>query len=161
MASVKIKTQIYFLIRTIILLLMGAMVFSMFTINRLKNNLQIQVHTTAVILGLKDNLTTLLNAETVERGFIITSDTNYLELYHLALQNVNTNLKQRRTLTKDNPVQQKNIDTLENLISQKLTRITTLIALKKQNDWGKINAVMVNDEGKYIMDKIRPCRLRK
>src|SRR5207237_3213507 len=78
----KTKAFISLIIGVIMLLLLATLFFSLFTINRIKSNLTIQVHTSTVILALKDNLTYLLNAETGERGFIITSDTNFLEPYH-------------------------------------------------------------------------------
>src|SRR5580693_6184623 len=112
MTSLQIKPKIYLLIGAIVLLLVATIWFSLFTISRLKSNLEIQVHTTTVILTLKENLTTLLNAETSERGFIITADTNYLQPCTTALQNITGNTKQLRTLTIDNPLQQKNLDTL-------------------------------------------------
>jgi len=115
-----------------------------------------QVHTTTVMLTLNDNLISLLNAETGERGFIATGDTNYLEPFNLALQNITRNTIELRTRTKDNPIQQKNLDTLEQLINKKLSIITTLIALKKQTDQQtKETMLPFFREGKRTMDRIR------
>ena len=152
----KIKSQIYLLIGVILILLITATLFSFFTVNRLKSNLEIQVHTTTVMLALDSNLFFLLNAETGERGFIITADTNYLEPYKVALQNIAVNTRQLRTLTKDNPVQQRKIDTLENLINKKIVRMSTLVSVKKRADENAIKKILAtSNEGKDIMDRIR------
>ena len=142
MSASKTQTSIALLSGVIVLLLIVTTVFSLFTVNRLRSNLDIQVHTSSVITDLKDNLIFLVDAETGERGFIITADTNYLEPYNLALQNIQRSMKQLRTLTKDDPMQQKSLDTLEHLITNKLQRISALISLKKQGDEKTINREM-------------------
>jgi len=151
----KIKKSILLPIGVILLLLIATMLFSLFTINRLKSNLSWQIHTTTVTLKLKQNLTYLLNAETGERGFVLTLDTTYLEPYLLAVHNLDGNTKQLRTLTADNPVQQKNLDTLEVLISQKISRIVNVVALTKKGDENAARIMLAKKEAKYIMDKIR------
>jgi signal transduction histidine kinase/CHASE3 domain sensor protein len=156
MYPANIKRSIYLLVGVILALLIATMMFSLFAIHRLKNNLAIQVHATTVRLTLNDNLISLLNAETGERGFIITGDTNFLAPYKLALQNITSNTKTLRTLTSDNLVQQQNLDTLENYIGKKLSLIATLISLKRQNDEKAINTILtLSHNGKDIMDRIR------
>src|SRR6185436_4321958 len=111
MAS-KIKTSISLIIGIILILLISTLIFSLYTINKLRSNLKIQVHTQTVIQALKDNLIFLVDAETGERGFLITSDSNYLQPYNLALQNINSNTARLRSLISDNPDQRRNIDSL-------------------------------------------------
>ena len=152
----KIKSKIYLLIGLILLLLVTATFFSFFTVNRLKNNLENQVHSTAVLLTLDSNLIFLVNAETGERGFIITSDTSYLEPYDLALRNIAVNTARLRILTRNNPVQQRNIDTLESLINQKMARMAQLVSVGKKGDIHAIKMILTtSSEGKNIMDRIR------
>jgi signal transduction histidine kinase len=156
MTSARIKASIYLLVGIISLFLISTIYFSLYSINRLKSNLAIQMHTTQVMLTINDNFISLLNAETGERGFIVTADTNYLEPYNLALQDIAGNTKRLRTLTMDNPVQQQNIDTLEIYINKELSRTATLISLKKQANEKALKMMLaVFGEGKDIMDRIR------
>ncbi len=156
MNPLKIKVQIYLLIGVILVLLITTTFFSFFTVNRLKSNLDIQVHTTTVMLAVDSNLIFLINAETGERGFIITADTNYLEPYKVAIQNISVNTPHLRALTIDNPVQQRNVDTLENLINQEIVRMATLISIKKQADESAIKTILAaSGKGKGLMDRIR------
>ncbi len=151
----KIKTSITLLVGIILLVLFVTLIFSLVSINRLQNNLKVQVHTNTVIFELKDNLTFLLDAETGARGFVITSDTSYLHPYYLALPKIAVNTNQLRELTQDNPIQQKNQDTLEKLIRQKLARLATGILLKKQADEKAKPVIHSSHEGNSIMEKIR------
>lgn len=153
--ALKIKTTISLIIGIILLLLISTLLFSLYTVNKIKSNLKIQVHTRTVIITLKDNLTFLLDSETGERGFLITSDTNYLQPYKISLQNISSNIAQLRSLTKDNPSQQRNLDTLEKFITLKLSYTENLIALKKQGDEKKIKEIKISNNGKYFMDQIR------
>ncbi len=117
--------------------------------------MKIQVHTRTVILALKDNITFLLDAETAEHGFIITADTSYLRQYSMARHNINANIKQLRLLVNDNPNQIQKLDTLDKFINQKLLFIDKLFSLKKQSNAPTINAMLVSNKSKYLMDNIR------
>jgi signal transduction histidine kinase/CHASE3 domain sensor protein len=153
MAYSKVKTPIFILTGIILALLIATMLFSLFTIHRLKSNLSVQVHTTTVLVALDDNLISLLNAETGERGFMATADTNYLQPYYLALQNITSNTTRLRILTKDNLIQQRHLDTLEQLINKELLLTGSLISLKKQGD--EKTMFTISREGKGVMDRIR------
>ncbi|HTA81885.1 MAG TPA: CHASE3 domain-containing protein [Bacteroidia bacterium] len=156
MNPAKIKTSIYLLIGVILALLIGTMLYSLYTIHRLKSNLAIQVHTTKVRLALNDGLTSLLNAETGERGYRSTGDTNYLQPYYLGLKNITGNMQQLRMLTADNKEQQKDLDTLESLASQKFALLARLISLKKQGNEKNIDSIMaISNKAKNTMDRIR------
>jgi len=156
MTASKTKTSIALLSGIIALLIAVTVVFSLYTASRLRSNLDIQVHTTKVISALKDNLIFLIDAETGERGFIITADTNYLEPYNLALQNIDHSIVLLRSLTEDNLAQQKKMDTLEHLVKNKLQGISALISLKKQGDEKTLSQILSkSDEGKKVMDNIR------
>jgi len=154
MAS-KIKTSISIIIGIILLLLISTLIFSLYTINKLRSNLKIQVHTQTVIQALKDNLIFLVDAETGERGFLITSDSSYLQPYNSALLNINANTAQLRSLISDNPVQRRNIDSLEKYINLKVSYTKNLITLKHQGDDKAIKEILILNRGKYFMDQVR------
>jgi len=152
----RIKSSIYWLSSIILLLLVGTMLFSVFSIGRLKNNLATQVHSTTVMSALNDNLISMLNAETGERGFLITGDTSYLEPYNKGHQNIAGNITRLRALTINNPVQQTSLDTLENYINKKFSLIERSISLKKQGDNEAIKLMLAaSAEEKRMMDAIR------
>ena len=150
-----VKTRIILIIGLIVLLLLSTMLFSISTIDKVKSNLAVQVQTRTAIITLKDNFSLLLSAETAERGYIITSDSSYLEPYTETTREIDSITRQLNTLLSYSPVQQKNFDTLELLIQRKFAYIEKLISLKNQRNEKEIARVMVSNEGKHIMDEIR------
>jgi hypothetical protein len=74
-------------------------------------------NTAAVLLSL------LTDAETGQRGLLITGDTSYLQPYEAALASIPKYLQQLRQLTSDNRRQQENLAALDGLIRQKLDEL--------------------------------------
>jgi signal transduction histidine kinase len=159
-ASSRIRKSIYIIFGVTLLLLISTMLFSNYTIRRVEENMKIQVHTRTVIIALKDNLTLLLNAETEERGFVITGDSSFLKLHDTEIQKINSTTKQIRALVSDNPAQMVKMDTLEHLIQLKISRIRSLIALKKQAQEKNIRDQLVDTDWKSVMDTIQAVNQR-
>src|SRR5688572_1507039 len=65
----------------------------------------------AVFSGLKD-------AESEQRGYLITGEAQYLESYDAAARKIAQETRDLRTLTADNPSQQRRIDVLEPLLGK-------------------------------------------
>jgi signal transduction histidine kinase len=149
------RTKIYIVIGIIIVLLLSTLLYSLFTISGIRKSLEVQVNTRTIIIGLKDNLTDLLNAETGERGFFITGDTSYLQPYYLAEKNLYKNLSKIRILMQGNRAQQSLLDSLNVAIEKKLEYSRRSIALRIQGDdaWHKEDFRAI--EGKQLMDRIR------
>jgi CHASE3 domain sensor protein/nitrogen-specific signal transduction histidine kinase len=160
MRDPSVKTRITLIIALIVLLLVSTMLFSISTIKKVKNNLEVQVQTRTAVIALKDNFSLLLAAETAERGYIITADSTYLEPYYETVKRIDSNTNLLRTLLSDHPVQQTNLTALEKFIDLKLAYIEKLIALKNLGNEKEIATVMVSNEGKHIMDDIRAVNRR-
>src|ERR1700689_2486336 len=56
-----------------------------------------------------------VNAETGQRGFVLTGEDRYLDSYRTGTREVDGNLARLRELTADNPAQQRKIDQLQQL----------------------------------------------
>ncbi len=77
-------------------------------------------------------LTALLkDAETGQRGYLITGVDAYLDPYTAATGDANRELKSVRELTSDNPNQQARLDKLEPLITDKSAALKETIDLRK------------------------------
>ena len=151
----RIRTAISLIIIVIFCLLAATFLFSIYTVQKITDNLKVQVNTSTVIITLKDNLSLLLNAETGERGYVITADTNYLEPYHIALSKISENLRLLSDLLKENPVQEIRLEKLSDYVNQKFAYIETIIMLKKKGDNATIKKTLTSGKGKYLMDQIR------
>ena len=75
------------------------------------------VHTYEVLAELEATLSTLKDAETGQRGYIITGEDSYLEPYNNALHHIHAQLNHVGEQTVDNQRQQDRLGTLEPLIT--------------------------------------------
>jgi hypothetical protein len=66
-------------------------------------------HTHEVLNALDDLLSGIKDAETGQRGYVITGEARYLEPYQGAREVVDQRLKSLRELTPDNPIQQQRL----------------------------------------------------
>ena len=112
-------------------------------------------HTHKVLEGLVQLVQALVDAETGNRGYIITGEEPYLEPYQAGLAVVDKNVEELRSLTKDNPNQQRRLDLLKPLIKERLTRLKTGIELRKGKGFEAAREWLATGTGKKEMDEIR------
>lgn len=112
-------------------------------------------HTHEVLSGVSNILIDLDDAETGQRGFVIAGDQAFLEPYQNGTAAVMGEVKKVRELTRDNPRQQKRLDDLEPLITQKLQNMQRNIESRKSGGIDAGYKSIQDGEGKKIMDQIR------
>jgi methyl-accepting chemotaxis protein len=114
-------------------------------------------HTYLVLDNLEQLLSTMKDAETGQRGFVITGEEHYLEPYNSAVGQSDQILKAIRELTKDNPNQQARLDALDPLIAAKFTEMKAIIDLRRDAAKGfeAARQEVLTDKGKGLMDEIR------
>src|SRR6266852_8360806 len=101
------------------LMLAGIGVVAYRSIGALTSTSRLVTHTHQVLEHIAEVLSLLKDAETGQRGYVITGDEAFLEPYQAGTSNVHTVVKELRDLTADNPNQQKRIDQAEPLIAAK------------------------------------------
>jgi CHASE3 domain sensor protein len=74
-----------------------------------KKNIRWVTHTYTVIENTKEVILQINNAETGQRGYLITAKGQYLQPYNIATDNIPKTLQVLRQLTKDNPNQQRRL----------------------------------------------------
>jgi methyl-accepting chemotaxis protein len=110
---------------------------------------QVLETTSAISSGLKD-------AETGQRGFVITGQDGYLEPYLKGRSDVNAALEQFRSLTSDNPQQQLRAQAIRELVEGKFQEMQQTIDLRRGADgFNAAQAVVLSNKGKAAMDNIR------
>ena len=112
-------------------------------------------HTYKVINGFDEIRSLLKDAETGQRGFLITGEPSYLAPYENALKKIDEQLASLRELTADNPNQQSRLVSLRPLIDSKLSELAQTIALRKTTGFESARKVVMTDLGKNVMDQIR------
>jgi CHASE3 domain sensor protein len=112
-------------------------------------------HTRIVLLDLESFLSLMNDAETGQRGYLLTHRESYLTPYENALNQSQDQFQTLRHLTLDNPQQQKNLDLLAPLVKAKFDELAQTIALEKNSDHEGALKIVLADFGKNTMDQIR------
>src|SRR5258708_1970015 len=112
-------------------------------------------HTHEVLNGLDEVLSGMKDAETGQRGYIITGEARYLEPYQGAREAVEQKKKYLRELTADNPIQQQRLTTLEPLANSKFAELQETIDLRRTKGFAPAEQMVLTDKGKNAMDSIR------
>ncbi|MBD1939327.1 CHASE3 domain-containing protein [Microcoleus sp. FACHB-68] len=138
-----------------LLILSGVSAISYQSMARLIDTFKWVQHTYEVQVTLEGLLSTIKDAETGRRGYIITSDKNLLKPYNAAIETINPRIQNLRELTADNPNQQRRLDILEPLIAEKVAGLKESIALSQSQRNSASLQIALTEEGTRIMDEIR------
>ncbi|QYJ91176.1 diguanylate cyclase domain-containing protein [Shewanella halotolerans] len=113
------------------------------------------VNHTHTLLSYSDKLLlAVANAETGQRGYLLTGQKHYLQPYHLSLHTINDLLKQITLLTRDNLKQQQLLARLSTEIERKIAELKESIALFEKDPMAAM-ALVRSDVGQEYMDNIR------
>jgi len=108
-----------------------------------------------VLRNLDETVALLADAETGQRGYLLTGEESYLEPYRAATKNIGQTIGRLNSLTSENANQQKRIQTLEPLVEKKLAELQRTIDLRKKQGLAQANRVVLGGSGKQVMDQIR------
>lgn len=102
------------------------------------------------------NLTSAVkDAETGQRGYIITSKTDYLVPYHSALTAYDKEYRELINLMKSDSLQQKRLNSIDSLISLKFFQLERNINIVETGNDSLVELKIKTDLGKLYMDGIR------
>lgn len=100
-------------------------------------------------------LLAIQDAETGQRGYLLTGESRYLEPYNVAIKNVPLRMAVVREQFKDRPEFKPRLDRIEAAADGKLKELADTVSLKKEGKSEEALAVVKTDRGKDIMDDIR------
>ena len=112
-------------------------------------------HTHRVLTELEATLSTLKDAETGQRGYLLTGEERYLEPYYSARARINQQVVKLQQLTADNNRQQQRIRDLKIAINSKLAELEGTINLRRQQNLEAALREVKSGRGKQIMGGIR------
>jgi len=96
----------------------------------------------------------VVDVETGERGYVITGKEEYLEPFHESSRSVTKYLFKLDSLTTDDSIQTRNVDTLRALVNNSLEWMNNVVEAKK-TDTDKAFAMVGTGRGKRTTDEIR------
>jgi PAS domain S-box-containing protein len=127
-----------------------------------KRQLDVQVanegwvlHSRQVLYELQNVESLLVDAETGQRGYLLTGDPNYLEPYNRAITQVDGHIASLAHLTYGSSAEQANAARLGNAAHLKLDELTETIALYRGGGTRQAMSIVLSGRGKSYMDNLR------
>lgn len=154
--SVIRQLQVVFSVSTVLLLI--SLMASFYSIRQLINNSQLVNHTNQVLLESENIISYMKDAETGQRGYLLTLNRTFLQPYTGSYDKVQTSYEELRTLTRDNEVQQQALTDIKSLYDAKFAQMRRIIELTERNPYFGRDTLSRNKEmirGKQIMDDLR------
>jgi PAS domain S-box-containing protein len=139
---------------TLAVLLVGG-VLGAVNVRRLAVENRMVARTHEVIEELAVLLSTLKDAETGQRGYLLADDEKYLQPYLDAVGRVQGELARLQELTSDNPDQRAHLDALRRKVATRLEELHQTVALMRKGDRLAALKVVRSNTGKALMDDVR------
>ncbi|MEJ6494454.1 diguanylate cyclase domain-containing protein [Pseudoalteromonas lipolytica] len=153
-----LRIKFIFLLSTIFLVVV-ANTFIIYVLDKQgQAKLEAVIHTHDVLDESEKLYNQITNAETGQRGYLLTQNLNYLEPYYAALEQVKQHFLAINRLTLSNPEQQNTLAVIDELVDKKLAELALTVTLVMQNTPYAIEeakAIVLTNEGKQYMDQIR------
>src|SRR3989344_3660481 len=111
--------------------------------------------TTVTMRHLNLFVSSLKDAETGQRGYLLTGDDTYLQPYNLSLGAMERNMARLKELTNDSAVQRRLVVQIDDLRHEKLRELGETIELRRSKGQEAAVAVTRSDAGRVLMDRIR------
>ncbi|HJY40316.1 MAG TPA: CHASE3 domain-containing protein, partial [Steroidobacteraceae bacterium] len=138
-----------------VVVLIGAGVAAYFSVRTLSDASDRLVRSKEVSIALEQALSSLRDAETGQRGYLLTGRPDYLQPYAAAVASVNQRLATLRALGDDDPIAQQRLAELERSVRVKMEELARTITLREAGQSEAALQVVLTDEGKRSMDRIR------
>jgi len=138
------------------LALLVALVVSLtfWSFRQIENAAEMRKHTFIILSSANEFLSDLKDAETGQRGYLLTGDVSFLKPYLDVRGSVKGHLQDLGRLTTI-VAARKHLDAVAPLAEAKLTELSRLIQLRQDGDMTLVLAGINSGEGKRLMDAIR------
>lgn len=138
-----------------LLLVLAAASASLFLVRSVDSQLGDIASTYEVRRQARELILALVDAETGQRGFLITQDPKYLEPYEAASASLDGTYRNLMTLVAGDPVQKAQIEPLAPLIARKREELMTTIQLASDGQLAEALAITRSDAGQDLMSQLR------
>jgi len=122
----------------------------------LEQNTSLVVHTYQVMDATRDLLLAAEDAETGQRGFVITGDDSFLSPYLQASQRtIPKRISAMEIMLRDDPSQLGRVSVLRQLLGEKFEELSLTIHERRVHGFEASRVMVESQSGKKIMDEIR------
>jgi PAS domain S-box-containing protein len=139
----------------IVLILVGNMLVSEWNTTRLFENEHRVGATQKVLTTIEEVLARVTEAETGERGFLITDNSDYLQSYERAVERAFETIAQLTRLTADDSLQQGRITALRQRVDARMEELRNAIAAKQAGGFDAARQSVSTNHGRRLMRDMR------
>ena len=150
-----VRRKAFLLAGAALLILLGAILLSWQDWKIFRGAMAESRHARSVLDANETLLSAMKDAETGQRGFLVTGDKQYLEPYQRALARISPAQTQLAELTRDDSEQAERLKLLAPLVSEKLAELAQGIAIREKQVTLPGSDFASMDRGKRDMDQIR------
>jgi signal transduction histidine kinase len=138
-------------------ILIAVDVASYLSLNRLIRTADAVTEIYEILDQFDDVLLQLQDAETGQRGYVITGQESYLEPYHVAIKTIDADIERLHVLMDRHPndEQRARLAYLEPLITAKLAELDETIQVRRQQGFEAAQELIQTHRGKLVMDEFR------
>ena len=145
--------RVIFVIAVFILLFLSSIAYK--HNQDLNESSKLVMHTYEINIQLERLMSAIKDAETGQRGYIITRNTRFLTPYIYSRDKVNTSFITLKKLTADNPVQKQNLQKLFKVIKQRFTSFENCFKYSNPKTYDKRKLDNHMFGGRILMENIR------
>ncbi|OXA78262.1 hypothetical protein SAMN05444397_101212 [Flavobacterium aquidurense] len=145
--------RVIFVIAVFILLFLSSIAYK--HNQDLNESSKVVMHTYEINIQLERLMSAIKDAETGQRGYIITRNNRFLTPYLYSRDKVNASFVTLKKLTADNPVQQKNLENLFKLIIQRFVSFENCLKYSEPKTYDKRKLDNHMFGGRILMENIR------
>jgi PAS domain S-box-containing protein len=112
-------------------------------------------HSRQLLQQVEDTMSSIRDAESGQRGFLLTGDPEYLDAYNTAVGAIPAELSVLRASVANEAVLRPRVETLGNLIFEKVAELKETVDLRQSQGFQAALSVVQSNRGKHAMDDIR------
>ena len=150
-----VRRKAFLLAGSALLILLGAILLSWQDWKIFRGAMAQSRHARSVLDANETLLSALKDAETGQRGFLVTGDKQYLEPYQQALALIPGALTRLTALTHDDPPQADRLKLLAPVVSDKLAELDHTIEVRQSQGIAAVAEIVRAGRGRRDMDRIR------
>lgn len=155
----KIATQGHWVSSFILLLItslvVGSSMYSQISLRNIENRTSARARARQAVVELETLLSKVKDAETGERGFIITGREAYLTPYETAQFSIPNQIQRLKESLKSQPDQIGRLMALEPLIEMKLNELQDAVEARRTKGFAAAHKIVQTDRGATLMERIR------
>lgn len=112
-------------------------------------------HTYQVKDGLVEIRSLMKDAETSQRGFVITGSESYLDIYNQAIQKIDPAISSVAKLVSDNPAQVARLAEVSKVAHDRLAAMAEVVEVRRSKNFEEARKTVIAGKGKAAMDRLR------